>query len=190
MSGIFLTLVDASGNVVPGTPSVNIDLSGIPAADYPAINSLGLRIVAIPGATPQAPSTATKVYTIASDSFTIAGNISGPYAGNYNPYNLSYTPGVIVRVLNDSYYVDTSSVLAVGNGWSAAQVQQFTLITTPGVYGCVVAPTQATLSLSAPRYPEPTTGIVYWQLIAFAPRPVNVCEGGNKVIYVQTSESF
>lgn len=100
----------------------------------------------------------------------------GNYAGNYD-FNTAYSPGTIVRNL--------AGVLTIFGTQYYVQ---------PGVYGCVVLtliPTEVGWTKSMlPQYPEPATGPVFWQLIAFSPQAVNVCSNGNRNIYIETSGPF
>ena len=108
-----------------------------------------------------------------SKNVAAGGSVSGLYEGDWNS-GQGYAPGAIVRVL-------TASFVIAG----------VTYTTAPGIYGCVKQ-TQANGvvadSKQIPQFPEPLNAC--WQLIAFAPRPVNVCDSGSKVIYIQSSESF
>lgn len=101
---------------------------------------------------------------------------AGTYLGNFGS-GTPYSAGVIVRNL-----ISTFNIMNVNYN-----VQL-------GVYGCV-ANTVPALAVGwnpnmLPQYPEPTTGIIYWHLISFAPEAVNVCSNGSRIIYVQSSGTF
>ena len=68
-------------------------------------------------------------------------------------------------------------------------VRGITLV--PGTYGCITnLPTVLTDPNTVPQYPYPTTGVIYWMLIALGITPVNVCSAGNKQIYINSSAPF
>jgi hypothetical protein len=107
----------------------------------------------------------------------------GNYAGTWNAGN-AYAAGTIVRVTAAVNYN------AIGGGNVASTV---------GVFGCIKATTpQGGLEVDPnqiPQFPEPSPqtlppGIVYWECISLAIQPISVCVGGNKTIYIQSSQPF
>ena len=100
----------------------------------------------------------------------ISGGGGGTYAGTYNNA-LAYSAGQIVRV---------NSTAVVGG-----------VTLTPGVYGCIASVTASGGGNLVPQYPEPTSGTVYWQLIAFGVQTTTECSGGTGGhIYINASGPF
>lgn len=59
-----------------------------------------------------------------------------------------------------------------------------------GVYGCIAAVPPNGTGPAVPQFPEPTTGTVYWQLIAFAAQEIGVCTGASQNAYINASNPF
>ena len=56
-------------------------------------------------------------------------------------------------------------------------------------YGCISATQAPAFGNQLPQFPYPAGGI-YWILIALGVTPVNVCSGGSKIIYINSSQAF
>lgn len=87
----------------------------------------------------------------------------GNYAGTWNKVN-SYKAGQIVRV---------EAAEAIGGGGYA------TVTSTIGVFGCLVDCGPNAYTNMVPQYPEPTSGVVYWQLIALGVQVAGICQDGS-----------
>jgi hypothetical protein len=99
----------------------------------------------------------------------ISGGGGGNYAGTYSNAS-AYSAGQIVRV---------QSSAAIGG-----------VTPTIGVYGCINSvPGSGTVN-QVPQYPEPSSGTVYWQLIAFGTQEVGVCTGTSQNAYINASAPF
>jgi hypothetical protein len=135
----------------------------------------------------QAPDGSMALYTrlhIVSDRYNPqpfvggGGGGGGNYAGTWNAGN-SYTKGAIVRVTSGASYNSSGGPV----------------LSTVGVFGCVADTTgQSGLEVDPnqiPQFPEPASGIKYWECISLAFQPVSVCVGGgNETIYVQSTSPF
>ena len=97
------------------------------------------------------------------------GGGGGTYGGTYNN-GTAYNVGTIVRVQ------------------SSAPIGSVT--PTIGVYGCVYAVPMAGTGNQVPQYPEPTSGTVYWQLIAFGVQAIGICTGTSQSAYINASNPF
>jgi hypothetical protein len=98
-----------------------------------------------------------------------AGSGGGTYAGTYVNAN-AYSVGQIVRV---------QSTTTVGG-----------VTPTLGVFGCVAAVPALGSGNQVPQYPEPTSGTVYWHLLAFGPQETGECNGSSGNLYVNASAPF
>jgi hypothetical protein len=101
----------------------------------------------------------------------ISGGSGGGWAGTWL-YGTAYSVGQMVRV--------NSTATADG------------VTPTLGVFGCIAAiPAGAATSTNMiPQFPEPTTGTVYWQLIAFGVQEIGVCTGASQNAYINASGPF
>jgi hypothetical protein len=99
----------------------------------------------------------------------ISGGGGGNYAGTYSNAS-AYSAGQIVRV---------QSSAAVGG-----------VTPTIGVYGCINSVPGSGTGNQVPQYPEPGSGTVYWQLIAFGAQEVGVCTGTSQNAYINASAPF
>ena len=96
-------------------------------------------------------------------------------------------------------YVGTWSDTTAYFAGQSARVQSTAVVggvqLVPGVYGCILnvpasVGSPATGNL-VPQYPEPTSGSVYWQLIAFGVQTTTECSGGTGGhIYINASGPF
>lgn len=101
----------------------------------------------------------------------ISGNGGGGSFGIYNQA-YAYQPGTIVRV--------TGSVL------------YGSIVTTPGTYFCnfAVPGGGAANGNMIPQWPEPTTGQIYWYMLALGPQLINICQNGAKQIFINAGTAF
>jgi len=122
------------------------------------------------GVTKITVSGATVGGTSAAATLTIISGGS-PSASAYN-WTLTYSVGNIVWVDTTQTFGDVS-VLA-------------------GMYICIVAVTTGSPTGNlVPQFPLPTSGIVYWRLLSFAPQTMGICNAsGSQGVYVQASGSF
>jgi hypothetical protein len=96
----------------------------------------------------------------------------GAISASAYDWTLPYSVGNIVWVDTTQTY-GTVSVLA-------------------GIYICIVAVTTGSPTGNlVPQFPLPTSGIVYWRLLSFAPQNMGICNAsGSQGVYVQASGSF
>lgn len=109
------------------------------------------------------------ISVFSTDSPDQIGTVVGQYDGTYDN-TLAYAQGAIVRV---------ESTVVVGG-----------VSITPGVYGCAADVPPNGTNNQVPQFPYPTSGIVYWKIIAFSPQLLSVCQNGSKSVYVNASSSF
>lgn len=94
-------------------------------------------------------------------------------AGPFDFYNnsVAYYPGQVVIVDSTTVYGGVTL--------------------TPGIYGCRLATDKSAVGNQVPQWPMPSQrSQVYWVLIAFSPKVVNICQSGTKRIGINATDGF